>query len=227
MTESGRIGVLGGTFDPIHFGHLDAADAARRALALDRIHLVPSHDPPHRAESPVCSGFHRFALASLAIDGLEPYTVSDLELARTGPSYTMDSLRALRAGGWAPSQLFFILGADAFAEIATWHEYPGVLDEAHFVVIARPGTTIEAAAARTPVLGPRMRRVEDGDPRGAATRIWLVEAQTRAISSTMIRTRLAARQPIDDLVPASVARHIAKHQLYGAVGSLHGRKQDE
>jgi nicotinate-nucleotide adenylyltransferase len=222
MTAAARIGVLGGTFDPIHLGHLDAAEAARTALQLDELCLLPSHDPPHRSASPTASGFHRFALAALAVQGLAGYRVSDLELTRAGHSYTADSLRALHAAGWKPSQIFFILGADAFAEIATWREFPGVLDGAHFAVIARPGTGLEEAASRTPALRDRLQRAGDVILPDGRTRVILVEARTRDISSTMIRARLGAHQPIGDLVPAAVARHIAIHHLYEAVGDLHG-----
>jgi nicotinate-nucleotide adenylyltransferase len=222
MTAGRRIGVLGGTLDPIHFGHFDAAEAARTALQLDAVHLVPSHDPPHRPASPMASAFHRFALVSLAIQDRPAYRVSDMELTRSGHSYTADSLRAIHAEGWTPLQIFFILGADAFAEISTWREFPAVLDGAHFAVIARPGTTLESAAARTPQLRQRLQHAADAIPEDGKTRIILVEARTRDISSTMVRARLSARQPIDDLVPAAVARHIAFHHLYGAVGDLHG-----
>ena len=212
MIASRRLGILGGTFDPIHFGHLDAADAARRALQLDRVLLIPSFDPPHRPADPMASGFHRFALVALAIQGNDALSASDMELTRTGPSYTADTLRAVARQGWRPSQIFFILGSDAFAEIATWREYPAVVDTANFVVIARPGTTLDAATARTPSLRGRLGQS-----------IFLVEARTRDVSSSTIRARLATRQPIDDLVPAAVARHIAAHHLYGAVDDLHGQ----
>jgi nicotinate-nucleotide adenylyltransferase len=214
--------VLGGTFDPIHFGHLDAAEAARTALQLDEVRLLPTHDPAHRSGDPVASAFHRFALVALAIGDCPACRVSDLELTRPGHSYTADSLRALHAEGLAPLQIFFILGTDAFAEIATWREFPGVLDGAHFVVIARPGTTLDDAAARTPALAERLHRAGDVIPLDGKTRVILVEARTRDISSTMIRVRLAARQSIDDLVPSAVARHIVIHHLYGAVDDLHG-----
>src|SRR5687767_388408 len=112
-----RIGVLGGTFDPVHYGHLDAAGAAQAALALDDVRLIPSHDPPHRPVDPLASAFHRFALLALAIDGRAGWRVSDAEVRRQGASYTIDTLRALHAEGCHPSQIFFIIGADAFAEI--------------------------------------------------------------------------------------------------------------
>ena len=240
MSHARRLGILGGTFDPIHVGHLDAADAARAALSLDEILLVPALDPPHRPIDPRATMYQRFALVSLAAADRPVYRVSDMELLRQGPSYTADTLRSLHAQGWRASQLFFILGTDAFAEIATWHDYPSILDLAHFVVIARPGTTIDMAVARTPELRARMCIGEaqgdmgeaQGDivPRNTAideqsTRIFLVEADTRDVSSTQVRERLAAAQPIDDLVPAAVARHILKHHLYGAVDDLHGEDE--
>jgi nicotinate-nucleotide adenylyltransferase len=225
MSGSRRLGLLGGTFDPIHFGHLDAAEAARLALGLHEVLLVPAHDPPHRPLDPRASAFHRFALVALAIDEHREFRVSDLEVAREGPSYTIDTLHRVQAHGWAASQIFFILGADAFAEVATWHAFPRVLDEAHFAVVARPGTTLDAAAARTPEVARRIRRPGQSAAGGSGTAVFLVEASTRDISSTTIRARLAARQPIDGLVPATVARHIVAHQLYGAVDHLHGENQ--
>ena len=225
MSHSRRLGLLGGTFDPVHFGHLDAAEAARTALALDAVMLVPAHAPPHKPVDPRASAFHRFALVALAIDEYTGFRASDLELSREGPSYTVNTLRALHRRGWQASQIFFILGADAFADIATWHEFPGVLEAAHFAVIARPGTSLDAAAARAPELRARLRRAGDDVPAAADTAIFLVEARTRDVSSTTVCARLAAQQPISDLVPAAVARHIFAHQLYGAVDHLHGENQ--
>ena len=216
-----RLGVLGGTFDPIHFGHLDAAAAARSELSLSDILFVPSHDPPHRADRPRASALHRFALVALAVNGCAGYRVSDLELRRTGNSYTSDTLRQLQGAGWQPSQIFFILGADAFAEIASWHEFPVVLDRAHFVVVARPGVTLNRALERTPQLQSRVRTRHASTDVEAATAIYLVEAPTRDVSSTTVRERLAAGQPIDDLVPAAVARHITAHHLYQVDDDLH------
>lgn len=207
-----RIGLLGGTLDPIHCGHLDAAEAARTALELDEILVIPAHDPPHRRGDPHASSFHRFALVALAINDRAGYRASDLELRRDGPSYTALTLRDLRADGWQPSQMYFIIGADAFAEIATWYGYPAILDACHFAVIARPGTTIEEALARTPDLATHIGRT-----------IHLVHATTAAVSSTEIRARLAVGDSVDGLVPPAVARYIATHQLYRTVKQLHGQ----
>jgi nicotinate-nucleotide adenylyltransferase len=222
MNTTLRIGLLGGTFDPVHHGHLDVAEAARTRLELDQVLFIPSHDPPHRAVGPRVSAFHRFALVALAIEGREGYRASDLELAREGPSFTVDTLRALHAEGWRPSQLFFIIGADAFAEIATWHEFPGVLDAANFAVMTRPGMSVETALARTPDLKSRAHRYVPHAIESDATSILLLDARTRDVSSTQIRARIAADEAIDDLVPQSVARHIAANHLYTAVGELHG-----
>lgn len=227
---SGRsLGILGGTFDPIHYGHLDAAGAACAALPLDEVLFIPSHDPPHRPVDPLASPFHRFAMAALAVSGCDRYRVSDMELQREGASYTVDTLRALHEQGWAASQLFFILGADAFADVATWRDYPRVLDGANFVVVARPGTTPEAALARNPELSGRLQpastTARGGRLQRARTSITLLHADTRDVSSTLIRQRLRAGQPLDDLVPPAVTRHILAHHLYGAVGRLHGEDE--
>ena len=218
--------MFGGTFDPVHDGHLDAASAARSALALDELLFVPSKDPPHRSIVPHAAAHHRFALVALAIDGHQGYRVSDTELMRVGRSYTVDTLRQLHGAGWAAWQLFFIIGADAFAEIATWREFTTVLDLAHFAVIARPGTTIEAAVARTPELRQRVRPMSLCLSTGHATGIFIVETTTRDVSSTLIRERLVAGRAIDDLVPSAVARYIAEHHLYKTEGDLHGQDED-
>ena len=220
-----RLGLLGGTFDPIHYGHLDAARAAASALALDEVLIIPAHDPPHRPNDPHGSAFHRFAMVSLAIDGQPWMRASDRELRRTGPSYTIDTLRALHQEGWPASQLFFILGGDAFAEIASWRSYPQVLDAANFAVISRPGSDVDASLARVPALQSRVQPSGVAVADSQKTRVFPVDAHTRDVSSTQIRARLAAHQRIDDLVPAAVARHILAHHLYGAVDDLHGEDQ--
>ena len=225
MSMGRRVGILGGTFDPVHYGHLDAGDAAASALGLDTVICIPSADPPHR-EPAHESVFHRFALIALALTDRPGWTVSDAELTRGGHSYTVDTLRGLHARGLEASQIFFILGADAFAEIGMWRAFPDVLDLAHFVVIARPGASLPEAVGRYPGLAARVRDavpIQRDTP--GKTGILLVDARTRDVSSTIIRARRAAGVPIDDLVPAAVARHIVANGLYGAVNGLHG--QDE
>ena len=217
MSTTGRVGVLGGTFDPIHDGHLAAGTAAADAIDLQHVLFIPSHQPPHRTLSPRASVYHRFAMVSIAVAADPRFAASDLELTRPGPSYSADTLRRLRQLGVEPWQLFFITGADAFAEIATWREYPALLDLANFVVISRPGRPLDALASRLPELAHRMQEVEPGrpwQPAPGTTRIVLVKAATPDVSSTDIRERLAGGAPLDGVVPAGVERHIHRHRLY-------------
>lgn len=208
-----RVGLLGGTFDPVHVGHLDVATAAWRAMPLDRVVLVPSHVPPHR-EVPRASAFHRFAMAALAVQPHDAFVVSDLEMHGAGPSYTVATLDRLAAHGLDTRALFFITGADAFRDIRSWRDYPALLDRCHFVVVSRPGCPAAALRQALPELAPRMRDT----PCAIATEpgIFLVDAPTSAVSSTDVRQRIAAGRPIAGLVPDSVAAHIQRHELYAA-----------
>ncbi|MGE0812247.1 MAG: nicotinate-nucleotide adenylyltransferase [Vicinamibacterales bacterium] len=208
------VGVLGGTFDPVHVGHVAVGVEAQRALGLDEIRFVPSSVPPHRS-GPRVSGYHRFTMAALVALGRETWTVSDAELRRDGPSFSYDTLAGLAAEGLAPTQIFFLIGADAFAEIATWHRYPAVLDLAHFVVVARPGTALAALRDRVPDLAPRL--VDPGAAGGRGTTgIVLVDAATPGVSSTDIRERAARGEPLAGLVTEPVERYIRRHGLYGS-----------
>jgi nicotinate-nucleotide adenylyltransferase len=210
-----RLGVLGGTFDPIHCGHLDAAAVAREALKLARVLIVPSHVPPHRTVQPRASSFHRFAMASLAVSGITGLLAGDEELRAPGPSYTANTLDRLHVSGWRASQIFFITGADAFAEIASWHRYPEVLDLAHFVVISRPGHRLEDLSRGLPELRNRIMTVDrikdDNDPV-----IVLLNASTPDVSSTTVRERVHRGESIRGLVPPLVETHILQHGLYKA-----------
>jgi nicotinate-nucleotide adenylyltransferase len=236
MTRGERIGVLGGTLDPIHVGHVEAALVAREALHLDRILIIPAHVPPHRA-APASSPYHRVAMAALAVNGVDGLVASDTELLAPGRSYTADTLERLHADGLTARQIFFITGADAFAEIETWHRYPDVLDLAQFAVVARPGMALSALRQRLPHLKPRMR-LPIGAARGAAEpapdatgpAIFLVDAPTPDVSSTDIRRRVADGLSIAGLVPPAVEMHIHQHALYSSgrspsatVDHLHGQ----
>ncbi|HET9705761.1 MAG TPA: nicotinate-nucleotide adenylyltransferase [Vicinamibacterales bacterium] len=197
------LGVLGGTFDPVHNGHVAAARAAQEALTLDAIVLIPSHIPPHRAHPAGAGSEQRFAMAQLAASEQPGWSASRIELDRSGRSYTYDTLVEL---GRPPSQIFFILGADAFAEIATWSRYPAVLDRANFVVVSRPGITLDSLRERVPTAFQHRPAAE--------TRVILVDAHTPDISATDIRRRVHAGDSIHDLVPASVEHYITTHRLY-------------
>jgi nicotinate-nucleotide adenylyltransferase len=230
-----RIGILGGTLDPIHCGHIAAAVAARDAFDLSRVLVLPSRVPPHRPVQPIASPFHRFAMAALAVSGVPALFASDDELRQEGPSYTADTLERVHERGTPASQIFFITGADAFAEIATWRRYPEVLELANFVVVSRPGHRIEALPSRLPDLADRMRPATDvlrlGSLRlgsGQALRpgsgqaavagdrplIFLLHASTPDVSSTALRDRLRRGETVTGLVPPLVETHIHQHQLY-------------
>lgn len=225
MNAEARIGILGGTLDPIHVGHLDTALAARAALALDRVVITPSRVPPHRQHQPLVSRYHRFAMAALAVNGLEGLTVSDMELCAPGPSYTADTLsRYQLLSGLTASQIFFITGADAFAEIEMWHRYPELLNLAQFVVVSRPGFAVSSLPARLPGLAPRMLAVGDGRT-APPLAIYLVDARTSDVSSSEIRRRVKAGDALTGLVPAAVDTHIRQHHLYrdSRADHLHGQ----
>jgi nicotinate-nucleotide adenylyltransferase len=226
MSSRARVGILGGTFDPIHNGHVAVATAARQALGLDRVWLLPTRVPPHRPLQPKASIFHRFAmtaLAAMSVDGLE---TSDRDLDGSGPSYTADLLATLHGDGWDPSQIVFILGADAFADIEKWHLYPAVLNRAHFTVVSRPGRAASSLPARLTALADRYVTVGETAPTArldaAQPAIFLIDTPTPDISSSNIRARLHGGSTVDNLVPPDVARYIARHRLYGADTSTAG-----
>jgi nicotinate-nucleotide adenylyltransferase len=198
MSTPIRAGILGGTFDPIHIGHVETASAVGRMLSLDYVMLLPSRTPPHRNIEPRASGYHRFAMTALAASEREELRASDIELRRDGPSYTVHTLESLHGDGFAAAQLYFIVGADAFAEIDTWYDYPRLLELANFVVVPRPG--FPAPAAPPPHRGP--------------TTVRCLDISTPDVSSTEIRQRVARGEPIADLVTRGVAEHIRRHQLY-------------
>ena len=239
MADSGAtcLGVLGGTFDPVHNGHVEVAIAARRVLGLARVVLLPSRIPPHRAAQPVATAFHRFAMTAMAVNGVDGLEASDLELSAPGTSYTSSTLERLHASGLQPAQIFFITGADAFAEIATWHRYPEVLDMAHFVVVSRPGHEASALPALLPSLASRMHtrpeRAERGDGKPA---VFLIDWKTPVVSSTEVRRRIRNGDALTGLAPPAVEQHIIQHRLYldgstpqgvgAAADHLHGQDSD-
>jgi nicotinate-nucleotide adenylyltransferase len=206
-----RLGLFGGTFDPIHFGHLDVAQVAREAVALEAVWIVPARVPPHR-EAPHASPAHRFAMVALALQDQDGIIASDLEVDTPGPSYTADTLDRLEASGIDLRAVFFIIGADAFREISSWKNYPDVLDRCHFVVVSRPGSPAPALREELPALSARMVDAPCEVP--SQPSILLVDAPTSPVSSTDIRRARQQGEPFGGLLPASVAAHITRHGLY-------------
>jgi nicotinate-nucleotide adenylyltransferase len=187
--------------------------AAVDALGLTRLFVVPSSAPPHRGEA-IASGYHRFAMAAMAVSGHTEWRVSDIEFRSDPPSYTAATLQRFLARGYKRSDLFFILGADAFVEIRSWIDFPRLLDDASFVVVSRAGVTVRDLPERLPDLAGRMRTPPIDQGGGPA--IILIDAHTADVSSTAIRARRAAGQSIAGMVDPRVQQHIEQHGLYGA-----------
>lgn len=196
-----KLGVLGGTFDPIHLGHLAAAEAARCALALDRILFIPAGDPWLKAGSTISPGAHRLAMVQAAIAGHAGYEASTVELDRPGPTYTAETLAALQAAYGPEAWLHFIIGADALRELERWHEPAEVLARCTLVVMGRPSQG-EVDLAALDRIAP-----------GAADRAVTVALDV-AVSATEVRRRAAAGAPLRGLAPQAVETYIREHGLY-------------
>jgi len=207
-----RVGILGGTFDPIHRGHLDLGLAAQASLALTSVWVVPSNVSSYRP-APVASRFHRFAMTAIAVAGRPHWQVSDIEISEEGRSYTSETLGRLHGRGYGPEELFFLVGADAFSEIGTWKDYPSFLDGAHFAVVSRPGWPAGRLRETLPALSTRMRTPGDWFDAGG-TGVILIDAQTTDVSSTAIRRRRENGLSVADMVPPGVQQHIEQHGLY-------------
>jgi len=206
-----RLGLFGGTFDPIHQGHLDVVEAAQTALSLSQVWVVPARVPPHR-RPPAASAAHRFAMAALACANAPDLLVSDLEMNDASPSYTEATLDRLAVLGVDVRSLFLVTGADAFRDIRTWKGFPAILDRCHFVVVSRPGQSAPELRQQLPELAPRM--VEAGREIPSTPAVILVDAPTAPVSSTDVRRRVQAGSDISDLVAPGVAAYIEKHGLY-------------
>lgn len=192
-----KIGVMGGTFDPIHHGHLVAASEVADRFGLDEVVFVPTGQPWQKGSHTVSPAEERYLMTVVATASNPRFSVSRVDLDRDGPTYTVDTLRDLRAAE-PDAALFFITGADALGAILSWHKLDELFDLAHFVGVTRPG--YELADAHL--------------PDGAVT---LVEVPAMAISSTDCRRRVAEGRPVWYLVPDGVVQYIAKRRLYRAL----------
>ena len=194
MARPARIGVMGGTFDPIHHGHLVAASEVASAFELDEVVFVPTGQPWQKSDRDVAPAEHRYLMTVVATASNPRFTVSRVDIDRDGPTYTIDTLRDLAAQR-PGAQLYFITGADALAQILSWKDSDELFGLAHFVGVTRPGHVLDDA----------------GLP---ADRVSLMEVPAMAISSTDCRVRIGRGEPIWYLVPDGVVQYIAKHQLY-------------
>jgi nicotinate-nucleotide adenylyltransferase len=196
----GSVGILGGTFDPIHLGHLVIAEEAREALGLERVMVVPAASPPHKPGRPVTDPAHRLAMAQLAVAGNPAFSVSRLEVERGGTSYTVDTLEALREAGIA--QPWFILSAEALGGLPAWRDPDRILELCRLAVVPRGGYE------------PLDRAWVSGHFPGREDRIAFLPAPLLPISGSVVRRRAAAGRSVRYLVPDAVAAYIADHHLY-------------
>jgi nicotinate-nucleotide adenylyltransferase len=211
-----RIGIFGGTFNPIHIGHLRSAEEVREAQGLDRILFVPSAQPPHKQAAGLVSAAHRLAMVRLAIAGNPSFRVSPIEIERGGRSFSVDTLRALRTR--LPRARFaFILGIDAFREIATWKDFRSIFTLCDLVVTSRPPVHAAALRAALPVAvrsefcyRPASRTLEHR----TGNQIVFQRLSDLDVSASALRDRLLHHQSIRYLVPTSVERYITRHGLY-------------
>jgi nicotinate-nucleotide adenylyltransferase len=211
--RSPLVGVFGGTFDPVHYGHLRSALELVERLQPEQLRLMPSAQPPHR-HAPQCSAVHRAAMIDLAVTG-EPRLACDArELQRLGKSYTIDSLIELRGELGADTGLCMVLGCDAVLDVSRWHRWQELLDWAHIVVLARPGWALPRTGAVAQWLDAH--RLDDlrALRQQRAGSIVIEELRPLAISSTEVRELLAAGRSARYLIPQSVLDYIQTHQLY-------------
>ncbi len=196
-----RLGIMGGTFDPIHFGHLAMAEEAREIFSLDEILFIPSARPPHKVEKNITPEVHRLMMTYLATQSNEKFQVSPMEILREGLSYTLDTMNQLEKKFGADTELFFIIGADSMVDLPKWHKSQELVSKVHFIATTRPGVEVN------------LEEVEKffGDN---AKNIFQVEVPGLEISSTDIRERVKSGRSIKYLVPEVVEEYILKENLY-------------
>jgi nicotinate-nucleotide adenylyltransferase len=200
-----RVGVIGGTFDPVHYGHLVIAEEVYASLDLAEMLFVPAGQPPHKPESMVASAEHRLAMLELAIAGNAHFSISRVDVERPGPSYTVETLRLLREQWGEQTAIYFVIGWDSLDDLIAWRDPAGILEQlSYLVAVRRPGYNEDSdyrdsLEARLP---------------GIKQRLLVVPAPQLDISSTDLRARVAERRPIKYQLPESVEQYIVQNRLY-------------
>ena len=211
-----RIGILGGSFDPIHLGHLRSAEEVREAVGLERVYFVPAHQPPHKPERRLADGRHRLAMVEQAIADNPAFRASALELERGGTSYSIDTIErfaTLEPG----AELVFIVGIDTFREIHTWRDVERIFELASLVVTSRPPTSVEPSIAHLPVAAREAFCYDPGTlsyRHRSGTRLVFLPITGFDVSATAVRERALERRSIRYLVPPAVERYILQQGLY-------------
>ncbi|MGQ9557394.1 MAG: nicotinate-nucleotide adenylyltransferase [Desulfurispora sp.] len=196
------IGIMGGTFDPIHYGHLVTAENARHFFGLEQVIFVPAYRPPHKEDRRISPPQHRLAMVRLAIASNPHFKVSDMEISRRGPSYTIDTVLTMQRC-YPAARLFFITGADAVLEILSWHRVTELLESCIFIAATRPGYQLG-----------QLRQNLASLPEALLRRILTMEVPALAISSTDIRQRVREGRPVKYLLPEAVEEYIYRQVLY-------------
>jgi nicotinate-nucleotide adenylyltransferase len=232
-----NIGLFGGTFDPIHKGHLALAHAAGERCQLGKIYFVPTNIPPHKSTQPSASYFHRYAMTVLATQDEKTFVPSLLEApgefvlhdkqsvkgsVASAPNYSIDTIRKLKSTLKKADRLFFLIGVDAFKDIAKWHEAEALFSECEFIVASRPGFSLADVAGTLPeklrpraeVTKPFAKQPAAGDLVLPGVTVHLLENVNQNVSATAIRQAVAAKKPIKKFVPESVEEYIKKEGLY-------------
>lgn len=215
-----KIGVFGGTFNPLHYGHLRAAEEVREMLSLERVLFIPSGNPPLKTED-IAEAAQRFRMVSLAVEDNPLFDVLDIECASPGKSYTVNTVEALR-GRYADASLFFILGIDAFLDIVNWWQPERLVSLVNFAVISRPGSTFSDLSSSPYLQADEglLRQLDEGETERVQVALKsgreavLMRVTHMDISSTRIRGRVKAGRSVKYLLPEGVQSFIISHKLY-------------
>jgi nicotinate-nucleotide adenylyltransferase len=216
------VGLLGGTFNPIHHGHLAIAHQTREALGLDRVVLIPTGDPPHKPHENLAAAKDRYEMVRLAIASDPSLSISDVEVRRPGKSYTIDTVRLLQGEYGPAARLFFLIGLDAFLEFPTWRDPETLLTLCSFVVLSRPGLSFQALSA-LPLIPriPQASLTELEAGRSARVDVSLgpqslicLRLPPSSVSASDIRARIARGAPTANLLPPVVESYILQHHIY-------------
>jgi nicotinate-nucleotide adenylyltransferase len=216
-----RLGILGGTFDPIHYGHLRLAEEVGETLNLEHIYLIPAAQPPHKGQRSVSAFEHRLEMTRIASAESPLLKVLDIEARREGFSYSIETLKILHSMYPPDLDLHFVLGMDAFLEIETWKDFRDLFTYAHFVVIQRPGFPPDILSTFLPTLGVNFEKMNTANRFAAPSGYEVIpmEATLMDISSTKIREKVARGKSIRFLVPEAVRSYIKNNNLYGSHGN--------
>ncbi len=208
MSNTGKkkIGIMGGTFNPIHNGHLVTAQEALNQFCLNEVIFIPAGDPPHKVEKHLADAEDRYLMTVIATSSNSSFFVSRIEIDRKGKSYTIDTVKELRKTYGMDSELFFITGADAILEILSWKDTDEIVTLTKFIAATRPGYDLSKIKD--------LRSTLFASEEGVNDKIFIMEIPALAISSTNIRERIKDCRPINYLVPEGVSNYILKHGLY-------------